>query len=120
MSSYWNRIIKIPTLELCDVFKMANKSSLLPIVQGGYLEYKKVFPNLPQTCPIPPNKYYQNDIIVTMAAHIYLPNNPVMKEFYYPNGRYKLDFFFSTKDNPTFFQWGFILEVRNRLGQDKV
>jgi hypothetical protein len=120
MSSYWNRIAKIPSFEACKLFKSVNKGNAMPIVLSGLNEYKSVFAGLPQTCPILPGKYAETNRTISMYGFINLPENPIMDKFNMPNGRHKVDVRLFTRNNSSSFYATFIIEIRDRLGEDKI
>jgi hypothetical protein len=120
LSTYWNRLFKTPTADFCIALNPEKRKSLPSIVQEGYWVIETFFPNFPRTCPILPGKYYTNNQTIKIHGYINLPNNPVMDRFYYPNGRYKLELVFTTKDKSSTFNWAFIIEVHNGMNNDKM
>jgi hypothetical protein len=93
---------------------MANSTTELSLVQELYKEYKKALPSLPQTCPIQPGKYLENNRSITIYGHINLPNNPMMTKFDLPNGSFKFEFMVFTKNLSSVYRFGAIIEVQNQ------
>jgi Protein of unknown function (DUF1091) len=118
MSTYWNRVFKLPPVDMCQWMKIADHSNSFPIMQYLFKTYTEEFPNLPQSCPIKPGKYQELNRTFTTPGYIVLPNNPVMSKFLFPNGRYRVDIRVSSK-NSTIYGL-LIMEVRNRLGDDQI
>jgi hypothetical protein len=67
-----------------------------------------------------PNKYYEYNKTIAIRGKLLFPDNPLVKQFDYPNGRYRIDTVGFTEDNPRIFQFGGIIEVQNGLNQDKM
>lgn len=120
MSSYWNTFIKIPPTDACEYFRMQSRNETSSIMQECYKEYKLYFFDFPQSCPIMPGKYLQVNTTIPISGIIYLPNNPIMAKFDFPNGRYRFDILASEEDRSSYFRWGFVIEVFNRLGDDRL
>jgi hypothetical protein len=118
--TYWNRIIKTPTVDGCLVLGSSNRLKLLPIIQEGYKEYIKIFPSFPKVCPIAPGKYHQVNKTLMVYGFINLPNNPFMEDFNMPNDRYKIEFLLANKNQSSAINLSAIIEVRNRLNSDKL
>jgi hypothetical protein len=120
MSTYWNHVLKTPEVDGCLVLQPSKRLKLLPIIQEGYNEYIQIFPNFPKVCPIEPGKYHQLNKAVMVYGFMNLPNNPVMDRFYYPNGRYKVDYLLANKDQSSTFRLSVIIEIRVRLNSDNI
>lgn len=108
----WRFITKIDNLDICAILSGAKS---IPLVGEVYKVYRKLFPNLPQKCPIMPANYSAINVTVTFAGSDDM--NKTIKENQensfgifkdvnsaftplMPNGFYKAVYRFSTKQDP--------------------
>jgi hypothetical protein len=121
MSTYWNRIFKLPAMAFCaDFLKVTNTSDINPIFKVLKTFYNRAFPGFPQSCPVSPGKYHEINRTLMVPGHVQFPPNPFMQRLYLPNGRYKVLLTLANKDETSNVKFDFIVDIKNIVGADKM
>lgn len=113
-TSNWRQIFKTPTVEFCSFLNSKNR---LSVQQEFYNLYRFTFPNLPNECPLKPGRYSHYNGTIAFTGNLEFGDNPLMKQFNFPNGLYEIEILAYTKNDPKVFLITFLLEIKNRLGE---
>jgi Protein of unknown function (DUF1091) len=109
----WRQLLQTPEVEICQFMRSDNPH---PFYRGFLDEVFKVFPGLPQQCPIKPGAYYTHNSSMSETYENFQTNDKFQATtMSMPNGVFKIAGRLSTKRDPHAMYINWQYELKKRL-----